>query len=214
MTPRERQLEADNAHLRATVADLRDLVADLRRQLDRQQVAIDRLTKLAFGRSSERLPGPTLFDAFEPTPDTAPADTPLSPPPDPSPGPRRKGHHGRRTPNPDLPVERVEIDLSEAEKPCPCCGEVRVRVGLSEPSRRHDYRPASVFVRETVRVSYACRSCEQAGHDPRFARPPLPPEPIPRSSVAAGLLAHVIVSKFVDHLPLHRMRPASWFGGA
>jgi transposase len=103
-----------------------------------------------------------------------------------------------------LPVERVVLDLPDAEKPCPCCGTVRVRVGLSEPSRRHDYRPASVFVRETVRVSYACRTCEQAGLDPQFTRPALPPEPIDRSTAAAGLLAHVIVSKFTDHLPLHR----------
>jgi transposase len=210
MTPRERPLEAENAHLRATVAELRDLVADLRRQLDRQQVTLDRLTKIAFGRSTERLPGPTLFDAFEPPAGTAPshdtaaADTALSPPPDPSPGRQRNGRHGRRKPSPDLPVEPEVIDLADAEKACPCCGEIRVRIGLSEPSRRHDYRPAAVFIRETRRVSYACRSCEQAGSDPQFARPPLPPEPIPRSSVAAGLLAHVIVSKFVDHLPLHR----------
>lgn len=210
MTPRERQLESDNAHLRATVAELRDLVADLRRQLDRQHVTIDRLTKIAFGRSSERMAGPTLFDAIDPPTDTAPSpdptrtDIPMSPPPESPPGPTRRGRHGRRRPNPDLPVERVVIDLSDAEKACPCCGETRVRVGLSEPSCRHDYRPASVFIRETVRVSYACRSCETAGHDPQFTRPPLPPEPIPRSSVAAGLLAHVVVSKFVDHLPLHR----------
>lgn len=213
MTPREAELESDNAHLRATVAELRDVVADLRRQLDRQQVTLDRLTRAAFGRSSERLPGPTLFDAVEPpSAGTAPshggtpADTAPSPPPESPPGPTRRGRHGRRTPSADLPVERVVIDLSEAEKPCPCCGETRVRVGLSEPSRRHDYRPASVFIREVVRVSYACRSCDHAGHDPQFARPPVPPEPIPRSSAAAGLLAHVIVSKFADHLPLHRQQ--------
>ena len=53
-------------------------------------------------------------------------------------------------------------------------------------------------------MSYACRDCEQAGNDPQFQRPQLPPEPIPRGSATAGLLAHVIVSKFCDHLPLHR----------
>jgi hypothetical protein len=52
--------------------------------------------------------------------------------------------------------------------------------------------------------SYACRKCEQASHDPQFTRPPLPVEPLPRSSVASGLLAHVVVSKFVDQLPLYR----------
>lgn len=207
MTARERDLDADNARLRATVAELRDLVADLRRQLDRQQLAIDRLTKTAFGRSSERLPGPTLADP--PSPADRPrseGDTPLSRPASPPATLPRRGRHGRRRPSPDLPVERVVIDLSDAEKVCPCCGQERVRVGLSEPSRRHDYRPAAVFVRETVRVSYACRRCERSGSDPRFARPPLPPEPLPRSSAAPGLLAQVIVSKFTDHLPLNRQQ--------
>ncbi len=37
-----------------------------------------------------------------------------------------------------------------------------------------------------------------------MVQPPLPPEPIPRGTAAAGLLAHLIVSKYVDHLPLYR----------
>lgn len=71
-------------------------------------------------------------------------------------------------------------------------------------SERLDYRPASLFVRQIVRPTYACRSCERAGDDPRVIRRPLPPEPIPRGAAAAGLLAHVIVSKYIDHLPLYR----------
>ena len=55
-----------------------------------------------------------------------------------------------------------------------------------------------------MRPSYACRVCERAGDDPQVVQPPLPPEPIPRGTAAAGLLAHVIVSKYVDHLPLYR----------
>ena len=55
----------------------------------------------------------------------------------------------------------------------------------------------AIFVRELVRPTYACRSCESQGHDPQIAKAALPPEPIPKSGVGAGLLAHVIVSKFV-----------------
>jgi transposase len=97
----------------------------------------------------------------------------------------------------------VTVDLTEAEKACPCCAAPRIRVG-QEVSERVDYRPASLFVREVVRPTYACRVCEKAGHDPGFVAPPLPPEVIPRGAVGPGLLAHVVVSKFVDHLPLHR----------
>jgi hypothetical protein len=55
-----------------------------------------------------------------------------------------------------------------------------------------------------VRPTYACRACEHAGDDPQAVRPALPPEPIARGTAAAGLLAHLIVSKYVDHLPLYR----------
>ncbi|HVK16344.1 MAG TPA: IS66 family transposase [Fimbriiglobus sp.] len=51
---------------------------------------------------------------------------------------------------------------------------------------------------------YACRTCESHGLDPQIAKAVLPPEPLPKSNIGAGLLAHVIVSKFCDHLPLHR----------
>jgi transposase len=102
-----------------------------------------------------------------------------------------------------LTRERVEIDLTEAEKVCPCCRQMRVRIGTAV-SERLDYRPASLFVRQVVRPSYACRFCEKSGHDPQVVQPPLPREPIPRWTAAAGLLAHVLVSKYVDHLPLYR----------
>ncbi len=38
-----------------------------------------------------------------------------------------------------------------------------------------------------------------------MARPPLPPEPVPRGTAATGLLAHVLASKYCDHLPLYRL---------
>jgi transposase len=78
-----------------------------------------------------------------------------------------------------------------------------VRIGV-DVSERLDYRPAALFVRQIVRPTYACRHCERAGDDPQVARRPLPTEPIPRGTAAAGLLAQVIVSKYVDHLPLYR----------
>ena len=46
--------------------------------------------------------------------------------------------------------------------------------------------------------------CERSACDPQFATPPRPPEVIPRGSVGPGRLAHVVVAKYVDHLPLHR----------
>jgi transposase len=198
-------LRAEAAHLRRVNQELLATVAELRATVERQQAHIERLVRMTFGRRSERVAGPTLFDAL-PGPEPSPlvtADAPTVPEaPTESAPPRRRGH-GRRPRPADLPRERVEIDLAEAEKACPCCRRTRVRIG-ADVSERLDYRPAALFIRQIVRPTYACRYCERAGEDPQVARRPLPTEPIPRGTAAAGLLAHVIVSKDVDHLPLYR----------
>lgn len=189
---------AENAHLKAMVAELRDTVAELRQQIESQQAHIHRLVKLTFGRGGERVLGPTLFDAMTPpepvTPlvDAKPVEEPATS--------KRKGHGRKKLPH-DLPRQREVLDLGDAETRCGC-GAAKLRIGESV-SERLDYRPMSLFVREIVRPVYACRCCEANG-DAKIAKAELPPEPLPKSGLGAGLLAHVIVSKFVDHLPLHR----------
>ncbi|HEX3147564.1 MAG TPA: IS66 family transposase [Gemmataceae bacterium] len=188
-------------HADAVIAELRGVVADLRKQIESQLAHIHRLVKITFGRGGERVEGPTLFDGMDPP------EAEVPPPVEPStpeaiPATKRKGHGRRRKPK-DLPRLSEVIDLSEAEKVCTCCGASKVRIGQSV-SERLNYQPMSIFVRELVRPTYACRLCEQQGHDPQIAKAALPPEPIPKSGIGAGLLAHVIVSKIVDHLPLNR----------
>src|SRR5215472_19344617 len=87
-------LRAEAAHLRRVNQELLATVAELRATIEKQQAHIDRLVRKAFGRRSERLTGPTLFDGL---PDSAPppptAETPAVPdtPPEPA-TPRRRGH--------------------------------------------------------------------------------------------------------------------------
>jgi transposase len=194
-------LPHDAATLQQMVRELLATIAELRSTIAKQEAHIHYLVRMTFGRRSERLEGPTLFD------DTAGPEP--APPPEPEPEPdtiveaKRPGH-GRRARSRDLPREQVVVDLTEAEKSCPCCGELRVRIG-ADVSKRMDYRPACLFVREIVRPTYVCRSCERQGRDIQAVQAPLPPEPIPRGTVAAGLLAHVLVSKYCDHLPLYRL---------
>ncbi len=149
-------LRTENAHLRAVVEELRGAVAELRKQVESQQAHIHKLVKLTFGRSSERVVGATLFDG------TAPPESPAPPPPvpagDPPKTPRTRTGHGRRRKPADLPRERVEIDLTEAEKACPCCREMRVRIG-EDVAERLDYRPASLFVRELVFCHLRIEDC-------------------------------------------------------
>ena len=75
-------LRAENARLQAQLAEVLALVQQLRGTIEKQQAHIDKLVKMSFGRSGERVEGPTLFDGLEPD------DTPVSPP-------ITTEHHGR-----------------------------------------------------------------------------------------------------------------------
>ncbi len=103
----------------------------------------------------------------------------------------RKGGGRRRAPE-HLPIERIEIDLPETEK----AGMVRIREEITEEL---DYQPSQFIRRHYVRFVYA---------DPKkLAAPkmsPLPPRVIPQAGVGVGLLVHLLVSKYTDHLALYR----------
>lgn len=193
-------LPDDPAILKSMIAELFVTVKELRSDGEQMQTRIDWLVRQLFGRKSERVnPNqPLLFDE--------PAAEP--PPPAPEPEPtvvvvKRKGH-GRKALPQHLRRERQEIDVSQAEKACPCCGEQRVRIG-EDVTEKLDYQPASLFIRAIARPTYICKSCETKGEPIQAVQMPLPPEPIPRGLCAPGLLAHLIVSKYVDHLPLYRL---------
>src|SRR5579859_2282327 len=178
---------------------IRELLTQLRardRELEQIQTRLDLLLRRLYGPRSEQRPGPGLFDAMTPVADP-PAPVPPEPP-SPEAAPARRRGHGRRKLPANLRRERVEHDLSEAEKLCPCCQMPRVRIG-EEISERLDFVPASLFVVEHIRPKYICRACIG-----EIAVAALPAEPITKSLAAPGLLAHVIVSKHVDHLPLNR----------
>ena len=91
--------------------------------------------------------------------------------------------------------ERIVHDLPEAEKHCGCCGK-DLRFFDEEISERYEYIPASIKVIEDVRRKYACDCTVKAADKPA--------QPIEKSTAGASMLAHVIVSKFADHQPLHR----------
>ena len=86
-------------------------------------------------------------------------------------------------------------DLPEEEKHCAGCDEDLRHIG-EEISERYEYIPAQMLVIEDACQKYAC-SCTV-----RTAAKPV--QPIEKSTAGASLLAHVIVSKVADHLPVHR----------
>jgi transposase len=111
---------------------------------------------------------------------------------------RKSGRgHGRQVLPAELP-RRVEIvDVPEAERRCGRCGQEKAVIG-HDVSEKLEYVPASYHVVQTKRVKRAC----PAGHGVTIA--PAAPQAVEKSLAAEGLLAHVVVSKYADHLPLYR----------
>ncbi len=93
--------------------------------------------------------------------------------------------------------------MSEAERGCPCCGQTRDEIGV-ETSEQLELIPAQLKVLQHDRVKYACRNCQLHGTEGHVAIADKPPQPIEKGLPAAGLSAHVVLSKFGDHTPLYR----------
>lgn len=195
MTNAAEQNNDDVTKLRARLVEVEQLNAELEKR-------VAQLTKMLFGRKSERL----ADDKHPLLP--FPGDEPAPPPP-PHVGEaadeeydeityKRKKRGATRI-SKDLPRETRTIELPEAERLCPCCNEAMCRIG-EEVSERLDYTPALLKVIETRRVKYACKQHEESG----VMTPPAPVHPIEKGMATSGLLAHVLVAKYKDHLPLYR----------
>jgi transposase len=174
------------------------------RQMEHQ---LQQLLRRLYGRSSEKIDPKqmALFaEMLKELESQNPPTQPLTEEPHVPKG-RTTGHGRRRIPD-DLPRERVIHDLPDDEKPCPCCGTMRTLIG-QETSEQLDYVPAKLKVIEHVRLKYICKDCEAktAEGGPQIATAEKPLSPIEKGLAAPGLLAHVIVSKYTDHLPLHRL---------
>ena len=112
---------------------------------------------------------------------------------------------GKRKPiDAGLPRVRVEHDIPESAKVCPCGCQLS-RIGETT-SEQFDLEPAKARVICHVRFKYACRTCEGSSHDgPAVITAPLPAQPIPKSNASPGLLAHIATAKYQDGLPLYRL---------
>jgi transposase len=185
---------------------IRELLATLRQQAhlnEKLQHQLEQLLRRLYGRKSERLdPNQLLLFAQEIVEAAGPEPTPgLEPAPEPAPPaparPPAQGH-GRKPLPMSLPRRRVVHDVPPEERLCPDCGLQRACFG-EEVREQLEYVPASMIVIEHARPKYACKGCE--AHVVIAQRLP---EPIEKGLPGPGLLAHVAVSKYADHLPLYR----------
>ena len=95
-------------------------------------------------------------------------------------------------------LPRVELVVDVEDKACPCCGGTLHVIG-EDRAEMLDYVPAQVRVRVIRRPRYGCRACEEA-----VVQAPAPERPIDGGMATEALLAHVLVNKYSDHLPLYR----------
>src|SRR5277367_5888459 len=91
---------------------------------------------------------------------------------------------------------RREIHHEPENTHCSCgCGLERIGEDVSE---KLDYTPGVFEVERHIRGKWVCRRCE------RLIQAPVPPHVIDKGIPAAGLLAQVLIAKYLDHLPLYR----------
>jgi transposase len=185
---------------------IRELVATLRQQARLNanlQHQLEQLLRRIYGRKSEKLdPDQLLLFAHEILEAGGPEITP-EPEAAPAPGPAQAARpqgpgHGRKPLPASLPRQRVVHDIPPEQRLCPGCGAPRVCIG-QEVREQLEYVPASLVAIEHVRPRYACPGCQ--AHVVIAERLP---EPIEKGLPGPGLLAHVAVSKYADHLPLYR----------
>jgi len=198
---------------------IRDLIEHLKKEQHRSQALehkLDQLLRRLYGPKSEAF-NPSQLTLFDGQPCVNDADTPSEPEPVvvETPleiKPAKKGHGRRELPK-GLRRETVVHEIAEAERACPCCGETRATIG-EEVTEKLDIVPASLFVVRHVRIKYGCQKCLKAKAETVHVEAPatpslivaasLPPSVIEKCSAEPGLLAKVIVDKYMDHIPLAR----------
>nr|WP_238344197.1 IS66 family transposase [Ramlibacter lithotrophicus] len=197
------EVAARDEQLRAKDA----LIEQRERDAAFKQALIDKLThelavlkRMKFGATSEKFAGSAeqkslLQDTLDE--DLAELDREI----------KRLGAHGdadgdkagKKTPKRQaLPAHLPRRDVHHEPASTVCgCGCQMQRIG-EDVAEKLDYQPGIFTVERHVRGKWACRRCE------KLVQAAVPAHVIDKGIPTAGLLAQVLVAKFLDHLPLYR----------
>lgn len=202
-----RTLEAERAAL-----------SEAKAEIERLRLIVQKLQRSQFGRRAERLDTDQLQFGFEDLEsDLARAEAKLPA------GAAKTSRTRSQIDRPSLPAHlpRQDMRLDIEHQTCPCCGGELHAIGETV-SEMLDYVPARLRVIRIRRPRYGCRGCGT------IHQAPAPERPIAKGLATPALLAHVLVSKYCDHLPLYRQSQifarhgveldrstlANWVGGA
>lgn len=190
-------LPNDLAQCHAVIAELTATVRLQEREKAALLHRIEQLLRQTYGRRSEKIdPAQLLLFAAQAMEAVAPDAQAEANAEEPS-TPKKKGH-GRKRPPLELPHLPIEHPVADADKVCAECGGEKKRIG-QKVTEQLEYAPASLFVIDHIQPVYACPCCQEG-----VVVAPKPAQPIEKGLPGPGLLAHVVVSKYGDHLPLYR----------
>jgi transposase len=175
-----------------TLATDRANLTEAQAEIERLRLIVQKLQRSQFGRRAERLDDDQLQLGFEDVnTDIARVEASL-------PSATVKTQRSRPD-RPSLPAHlpREDIRLDLEHQACPCCGGELHVIGETV-SEMLDHVPARLRVIRIYRPRYGCRACGT------IHQAPAPERPIAKGLASPGLLAHVLIAKYCDHLPLYR----------
>ena len=189
------QLQTQNQDLQNRNQNLAEKLVTTKSQLLQANAQLEWLKRQLFGKRSEKIipqedQEQLLFEGFQiqekPKQVKVPTHTRHK---------RNKEKDRIRLPS-DLPIEKKILDIPEEEKLCPATKKPLQKIG-EEITSKLAYKPGSYYIRQIIRPKYAT---PQKG----IQTAPLPESLLNRCLADESLLAHIIISKYCDHLPLYR----------
>src|SRR6266481_3656688 len=189
----------DSAALKTIILAQQEQLLSREQEIEHLKLLLTQLRRMRFGRKSEKLDQrieqlELKLEELESRKAERAVTAENSVPPGASEGaaPVRPA----RRPLPEhLPRETRTHQPQQAS--CPQCGGKLCKLG-EDVSEMLEYVPARFKVIRHVRPKLSCRGCDH------IVQAPAPSRPIARGLAGPGLLAHVLVSKYADHLPLYR----------
>lgn len=203
-----KDLLAANTALSTEVRCSREALQLAQLTIDRLKVEVAYLRRMKYGRSSEKLDPGAQLDLAVDGAATQPQEPAANATDDEPAGSnvtsieqgrkkrQAKPHHQDRELPAHLP-RRTVVHTPHSDCTCQTCGNGLREIG-QDVSEVLDYEPGSFHVVRHVRPKLACAGCHT------IAQAAAPSRPIERGLAGAGLLAHVLVSKYGDHCPLYR----------
>ena len=186
--------DARIGHLEGVVESHKAANATAKAEIEHLKLLIAKLRRMQFGRKSEKLDRQIeqlelRLEELEADEGAAPIEIPKTP--------RTAPEQSARKPLPEHLPREVQTYLPASVDACPECGGKLKLLG-EDVAEQLEYVPASFRVLRHVRPKFACACCDH------IAQAAAPSRPIERGLAGPGLLAHMLVSKFADHIPLYR----------